>query len=139
MKNHQKIPEEAEILGGACPTCDQHYGSHDGRAIGVDEYGNCYFSAYFNGSATIGALPAVSDLNPQGGDYGFTVAQLYDYMIGSFDMGGNARWRINGGQANDNESRGLAVSYQGNVFVTGEFGANGQFYSGGYECHAQRV
>jgi hypothetical protein len=116
-----------------CATCDPATGSQDGRGIGVDASGNCYFSAYFNGSVTIGSLPPVTDPNSQSGSYGFTANQLYDYLVGSFSPTGTARWIINGGQPMDNESRGLAVSAAGTVFLAGEYGASGQFFSGGQE------
>ena len=117
----------------ACATCDPATGSQDGRGIGVDASGNCYFTAYFNGSVTIGSLPPVTDPNPQSGSYGFSANQLYDYLVGSFSPTGTARWIINGGQTMDNESRNLAVSPAGDVLVCGEYGATGQFYSGGQE------
>lgn len=107
-------------------------GTQDGRGIGADANGNCYFTAYFNGSAVLGALPPVIDQNPLGGPpLGFSQNQLNDYLVASLGLTGNARWIVNGGQLNDNESRALAVSPAGYVFVTGELGATTQFYSGG--------
>jgi hypothetical protein len=90
-------------------------GNHDGRSIGVDANDNCYFTAYFNGVAGLDAfLKTVTDKNPGSGG-----AQLYDYLVGSFDPGGNPRWLVNGGRMNDNESRGLAVDAVGDVYVSG--------------------
>lgn len=107
-------------------------GLQDARSIGADTNGNCYFTAYFNGSAKLGSLPAVQDVNPvMTPPYGYTQNQLNDYLIGSIDLSGNPRWLNNGGQLLDNESRGLAVSPSGIVFLTGELGADGQLYSGG--------
>ena len=106
------------------------YGSHDGRAIGVDAQGNCYFTAYFNGTAALGNF-MVKDLATGSGSLGFTKAQLYDYFIGSLDVHGTPRWLVGGGMQGDNETRGLAVTPDGNVYVTGLLAGTDEFGAGG--------
>jgi Subtilase family/Concanavalin A-like lectin/glucanases superfamily/Immunoglobulin I-set domain/HYR domain/Beta-propeller repeat len=102
--------------------------------IGVDANDNCYFTAYFNGCAQLGSLPVIiNDPNPMGTPYslGFTANQLYDFLVGKLDGSGAPKWLINGNQLEDNESRGLAVTPDGHVFVTGPLNATTEFQSGG--------
>lgn len=94
------------------PVC----GEADGRGIGVDGSGNCYFTAYYTGDARIGTANAIHTVsNPNG-------LSQYDCMVGSFGPGGQARWLRNGlpkAVNMDQEPRGLTVDAAGNVLVTG--------------------
>jgi hypothetical protein len=92
--------------------CTNNCGSQDGRAIGVDTAGNCYFAAYFDGTASIGAPAAtVTNLYPY---------SLNDYLIGKFRGDGFPLGLIKGLIQGDGEPRGLAVDRNsGDVYVTG--------------------
>jgi hypothetical protein len=94
---------------------------HDGRQIGVDSAGNCYFTAYYVGRAEIGNNPQIippiapSSANP-----------YFDYMVGSFSSMGAPRWLKSGGGSGDDETRALAVRQDipgsesdGDVYLTG--------------------
>jgi hypothetical protein len=93
-------------------TCATNCGSQDGRAIGVDNAGYCYFTAYFNGEASIGgSIPPVNNTYPY---------SLNDYLIGKFDGDGNPLNLIKGLVQGDGEPRGLVVDRNsGDVYVTG--------------------
>ncbi len=92
--------------------CTTNCGSQDGRAIGVDNAGNCYFTAYFDGTATIGVpAPTVNNFYPY---------SLNDYLIGKFSGTGTPLGLIKGLIQGDGEPRGLAVDRNsGDVYVTG--------------------
>jgi hypothetical protein len=86
-------------------------GSHDGQSIGVDNDGNCYFTAYFSGQVTIDGVDTIS------ATHGLS---LYDYLVGKFDFGGFPQGLVKGSVSADDESRGLAVDrVTGDVYVTG--------------------
>ena len=102
-------------------------GNHDGRAIGVDRYGNCYFTAYFSGSATLLSSVTLPGVTAQAG--------YYDFLVGSYAPDGTGRWLRNGanivGYNWDQESRALTVDPDGNVYVTGFLGGLSTSADGG--------
>lgn len=102
--------------------CGSNCGNHDGRAIGVDASGNCYFTAYYSGDVKLPSLAPVSASNG---------LNLYDCLVGSFGPNGNARWINNGlsHAATDQEPRGMAVTAAGDVFVTGFLNGTGGLYA----------
>jgi hypothetical protein len=113
-----------------CPGRNNGCSSHDGRQIGADSSGNCYFTAYFGGSAAIAAdnrnwFPIVPPVNEPSGN------SAYNYLVGSFDSGGTPRWLLQGLGTGDDEPGALAVNAAGDVFVTGWLHGAGYFVDGG--------
>ena len=105
-------------------TCNTNCGSEDGIAIGVDNAGNSYFTAYYDGTAIIGGAVNLKVTDPHPG--------LYDYLVGSYTPSGAARWIVRGAVGGDDEPRGLAVNAAaGYVYVAGfQSGANSQVDGG---------
>jgi len=98
-------------------------GSQDGQAIGVDAAGNCYFTAYFNGTISIGAAANQTVANN---------SALYQYCVGKFDGDGNPAWLVKGQVVGDAEPRGLAVDRaSGDVYVAGFWNGANAFVDGG--------
>ena len=113
-------------------TNNANCGIQDGLGIGVDSSDNVYFTGYYKKkkkrcTAALGGFTVTDPNSLIGSPYGFSQNQLYDYFVGSLDQNGNALWLINGGQTNDNESRGIAVTPAGNVYVTGFLGSISEF------------
>ena len=105
--------------------------SHDATGIAVDPNStSVYVTGYFNGIADFGSgITLVNRKNPQNG--ATFNDQLYDYFIVKFNTAnGTLNWAIKGNglapaaqpdgdPASDDETRGIAVDYASNVYVTG--------------------
>jgi PKD repeat protein len=85
-----------------------------GREIAVDGAGNIYLNGYFNGTATFGP----HTLNSAG---------LDDIFTAKLDPQGNFIWAVRGGGIYSDIGFGIAVSYDGEAYVTGYYQGNANF------------
>lgn len=79
-----------------------------GHDIVTDDNGNCYVTGWFESIATFGPFSLTSN-----GDY--------DIFVGKIDENGNWLWVVNAGGSNEDLSYSIAVSNEGNIFITGYF------------------
>ena len=80
-----------------------------GYSVAVDAAGNSYVTGHFQ--------------SPEFriGDRIFKNRGDYDYYVAKFDAGGNFQWAHDGGGAGYDYGHGIAVTPEGDVYVTGSF------------------
>ncbi|MCK4653794.1 MAG: SBBP repeat-containing protein [Candidatus Cloacimonetes bacterium] len=87
-----------------------------GRAIAIDDNGNCYVSGYFNDTVTFGS-------------YSLTSSGSYDIFAAKMDANGNWLWATKAGGINFDMCHGIALDENGNTYITGYFGDTATFGS----------
>ena len=96
-----------------------------GEKISTDANGNSYLTGNFQGSVTLGQTTLVS-------------SGITDIFVTKYDNAGNCIWARQAGGPGIDDGKGIAVSENGGVFVTGMYGSNTKFdgvtlnYWGGY-------
>jgi hypothetical protein len=85
-----------------------------GAAIAVDANGHVYVTGTFTASATFGAFSLES-------------AGLGDVFVAKYSPAGDVLWVRQAGGPDPDVGMGIAVDAEGNVYVTGEFGATAHF------------
>ena len=86
----------------------------DGCGIAVDDNGNSYVTGFFKESATFSTTTLTSR-----GDY--------DIFVAKMDSNGNWLWAKHAGGASYDGGKGIAVDYNGNSYVTGDFKGSATF------------
>ena len=81
-------------------------GQEGGYGICTDEFGNCYITGVFRGSAYFGGNSVVSN----GGK---------DIFIAKYDTNGNVIWLRNAGGSEDDYSNGISIDSINNIYITG--------------------
>ncbi len=91
-------------------------------ATTVDKNGNVYVAGYFTGTATIGTTTLQTPSNG-------SCANGYcsDLYVGKLDAGGGWDWVVSAGGIWEDTADAIAVDHEGNVYVTGKFGAAASF------------
>src|SRR6185295_2668246 len=89
-------------------------GEDDGYAVAVDRAGNSYVAGACQGTAVFGATDLVS-------------AGLSDIFLAKYDAEGDLLWARQAGGSADDAALGIAVSTNGNCFVTGYYSKAASF------------
>jgi hypothetical protein len=102
-------PQLAASAGSFCWVRNAGAAGDDaGYGIALDPEGNSYVTGVFAGTASFGATNLVS----QGGA---------DIFVAKYDPQGNLLWARQAGGSSDDAGLGIAVSTNGNCYVTGYF------------------
>ena len=95
-------------------------GSDYGRSISVDSRGNVYHAGTFLSSAihfyNAGSTTSVATINNTTSN-----STRYDTYVTKYNSSGQYQWVMRVGGDHHDEVKGLSVSDNGNVYVTGEF------------------
>jgi len=83
-----------------------------GNALTLDASGNVYTTGYFDGTA---------DFDPGTGIFNLASVGSYDLFISKLDSSGNFVWAKRAGGAEQEHSRSIALSDNGNVHIAGSF------------------
>lgn len=80
-----------------------------GNAVAVDGSGNAYLAGGFADNATFGTTNISANNS------------YLDAYVAKFDLSGTSQWVIKAGGQNDDETRGILVDANGNVYITGYY------------------
>jgi hypothetical protein len=92
-----------------------------GHGIAVDASENVYTTGYFNNTVDFDPGPGTANLSSNGGA---------DIFVQKLDANGDFLWVKSMGGSSDDKGNAIAVSPNGNVFTTGEFGSSVDFDPG---------
>jgi len=91
--------------------------SEVGNAVAADQNGNCYVTGYFNLTTSFGDI----NLTATGGQA--------DAFVLKTDSSANCQWAVRAGGVGDDQGRGIAVDFDGNCYVTGQYLGSSDFGS----------
>lgn len=84
-------------------------GNEEGKAVTVDDLGNCYVTGYFSSATVTFGSATLTHI-------GYT-----DIFIVKYDSSGNVVWAKGEGGSDYDVPEGIAVDVSGNIYITGEF------------------
>ncbi len=112
----------AKSFGCVCSGMSNTSFHEMGRSIAVDSAGNIYTTGYFNGQVDFDPGPGVKNISSQGGK---------DIFVQKLDSEGNFLWaKAIGSAFTDDDSYGIAIDNNNDIYITGEFGGTVDFDPG---------